>query len=349
MKMAKDPVCGMEVDEAKAEGRGLTTVKDGKKYHFCSKHCKESFGGKHGSQVGPKNEKVSIPITGMTCVSCAKTIESSIKNVKGVSDANINFAAEKALVEYDASIAKREDIEAAIEDAGYNVVKKPEGQAVLKLKVIGMDNPHCVGIVGSALAKLDGIESKELLVTEKATIRYDPSVISIRKIKKQIRDVGYEPLDEEMKDAEKEAREKEVRSLKMKVMISGILGLPLLYFAMAPHINLPLPDLTAFAFALIQFFLTVPIMFAGYQFFTRGFTAVIKTRTANMDTLVAIGTGTAFIYSVIATIMIFIGTHSFGLKDIYFEVAGLLIAFILLGRYLEAVAKGKTSAAIKKL
>jgi Cu+-exporting ATPase len=349
--MVKDPICGMEVDAKKAEARGLVSVRNNKKYYFCSKQCKDKFEGKEEKPVltepSKAKEKISIPITGMTCISCAKTIESSIKKVKGVSKANINFAAEKAYVEYNPKLAKKELVEKAVEEAGYHVAK--EKGNILKLKVVGMDNPHCVGIVGSALDKLKGIISKELLVTEKAAIEYDSSLITPDRIKKQIKDVGYEPIEEGAKDIEKEAREKEIKSLKMRVMISVIFGVPLLYFAMGPHINLPLPDWSTLTLALIQFFLATPIMIAGYQFYTRGFTAVIKTRTANMDTLVAVGTGAAYIYSLVATIFIFLNNPNFGAKDIYFEVAGLLITFILLGRYLEAVAKGKTSEAIKKL
>ncbi len=349
--MPKDPICGMEVDIKKAESKGLVSIKNKKKYYFCSKQCKDKFEGK--KIISKTKEKISIPITGMTCVSCAKTIESSLKKVKGVSKANINFATEKAYVDYDPKLTRKEDLEKAIEEIGYHVTKegKKEDGNVLKLKIIGMDNPHCVNIVGSALDKLKGIISKELFVTEKAIITYNYSLITPERIKKQIKDVGYEPLEEreEAVDIEKQAREKEIKTLKIKVIISIILGIPLLYFAMAPHINLPLPSWSTFTLALIQFFLTTPIMIAGYQFFTRGFSAVIKTKTANMDTLVAIGTGTAYLYSLVATVFIFFGFAKFSIKNIYFEVAGLLIMFILLGRYLEAVAKGKTSEAIKKL
>jgi len=119
--------------------------------------------------------------------------------------------------------------------------------------------------------------------------------------------------------------------------------------AMGAHIGLPVPEWSVKTHVLAQLILTTPIIFAGYEFYTKGFRSVIKTRTANMDTLVAVGTGSAFVYSIIATVFIFLNNTSFGEKDIYFEVAGLLIAFILLGRYLEAIAKGKTSEAIKKL
>jgi len=350
--MAKDPICGMKVEPKKAEPKGLASIKAGKKYYFCSKNCKFTFEGK---AAGPKDsgmKKESIPITGMTCVSCASTIESSLKKIKGVHDAKINFSAEKAYVDYDPKIVGREQLEKAIEDSGYSVIRETKkGTHTLKLRVIGMDNTHCVGIVGSALDKLDGIASKELLVNEKAKIVYDSSVVTSDRIKKQIRDVGYEPLEEseQAKDAEKEAREKEIRSLKRKVLISMLLSTPLLYLTMGHYIGLPAPDFSLKVIAALQFLMATPVMIAGYQFFTRGITAVIKTRTANMDTLVAVGTGAAYLYSLVASAFILSGSSYFNSEDLYFEVAGLLIAFILLGRYLEAVVKGKTSEAIKKL
>ncbi len=352
----KDPICGMDVDEKKAK---FSTVKNGKKYYFCSKNCYEKFTGKKEEMHGhvdkegkQEKEKTSIKIRGMTCASCVATIEKSLRKTKGVSNANVNFAAEKAQVEYNPKQATKEELEQAVENAGYKVIKEDKGEeTVLKLKVIGMDNPHCIGIIDSALKKLEGVKSKELLVTEKAKIIYNPSAVSKEKIRQTIKDVGYENFEEteEAKDLEKEARENEIKSYKIRFIISAVLGLPLLYFAMAPHINMPMPPVSEGAMAIIQFLLTTPILIAGYQFYTRGINAVIKTRTANMDTLVAVGTGVAYLYSVVVSIFIWAGNSSYGKDNLYYEVAGLLIAFILLGRYLEAKAKGKTSEAIKKL
>ena len=350
--MARDPICGMDVDEKKAK---FMLVKDGKKNYFCSKNCYEKFTGnkkekhKHVHEESKSKEKTSIKISGMSCASCVATIEKSLRKTKGVSKANINFAAEKAYVEYNPKHATKENLEKAIENAGYKVIKE-EG-TILKLKVVGMDNPHCIGIVGSALKKLKGIISKELLVTEKATISYNPSIISKEKIRQIIKDAGYENFEEseDTKDQEKEVREKEIKSYKIRFFISAVLGLPLLYFAMAPHVNLPMPVISDSMMSLLQFLLTTPILLAGYQFYTRGINAVIKTRTANMDTLVAIGTGAAYLYSLVVSIFIWSGNVNYGKNDLYYEVAGLLVAFILLGRYLESVAKGKTSEAIKKL
>jgi Cu+-exporting ATPase len=341
--MPKDPVCGMVVDKKKAK---FTALKNGKKYYFCSKKCYDEFTG--AAKAGQETTKLSIKISGMSCASCAATIEKSLKKVKGVLNANVNFASEKAFVEYNPQQATRQQLEKAIKDVGYGIVAEGRG-ATLKLRVIGMDNPHCISIVKSALNNLDATISPKLTATEKAVISYNPSAISKEKIMKAIKDVGYENFEETEATSAEEAREKEIKSYKARFFISAILGIPLLYFAMAPHVNLPLPDFSDSAMALIQFLLTTPILLAGYQFYTKGITAVVRTKTANMDTLVAVGTGAAYLYSLAISAFIWSGSTAFSKNDLYYEVAGLLITFILLGRYLEAKAKGKTSEAIKKL
>ncbi|NQV09234.1 heavy metal translocating P-type ATPase [Candidatus Woesearchaeota archaeon] len=345
-----DPVCGMRMDPEKSK---FKIDENGKTIYFCSKNCYEKYTNKEKSKE--ETQDVTIPISDMHCASCVVKIENSLKKVKGVKKATVNLATQKAHVEFDPSKASTQNLEETIENTGYKVIKKQDtqttkGSKILNLRVMGMDNPHCLGIVGSALDKQKGIVSKELLVTEKAKITYDLKIISKEKIQQIIKDVGYDNHEEtvEAGDIEKEAREREIKSLKIKVIYSIIFGLPLLYIAMAPHIGLP-SITNPKTLSIVQFLLATPIMLLGYQFFTKGTITVIKTRTANMDTLVAIGTGTAYGYSVVATIFIFNGNALFGLKDIYFEVAGLLIVFILLGRYLEAVVKGKTSEAIKKL
>ena len=324
--MAKDPICGMEVDPEKAK---FKLDRNGTTYYFCSKQCYEEFKGKT-DEATPSKEKTEeesakcvINIEDMTCGSCAAKIEKNIKSKNGVKDANVNLATGKATVNYDPQKITEELLEKVVVDTGYKV-KKPETTSTLKLKVMGMDNPHCMGIVGSALDKLPGIKSKELLPTEKASIEYDPEIIDSGKIRQIIKDAGYENfLDTEAKDKEKEAREKEIRSLKYKTSTAMILGLPLLYFAMGPHVGLPIPGAIIQNMGIIQFIITLPIIFVGYEFYTKGIKSVIKAKTANMDTLVAIGTGSAFLYSIWAMIR---GIHG----ELYFEVAGLLIAFILL-------------------
>ncbi|MBU0963176.1 MAG: heavy metal translocating P-type ATPase [Nanoarchaeota archaeon] len=290
--------------------------------------------------------KTTISVSGMHCASCVQTIEKSLKKIKGVKNVNVNFASEKAYIEHDENV-KKEEIEKTIKNSGYSIARE---LIILKLKVIGMDNPHCVGIVGSALEKLKGVKEKELLMNEKATIKFDPSITTKESIQKIIEDVGYKNIEEneELVDVEKKEREKEVRNTKIRTIISFIFGIPLVYISMLTvYFNFYLPEIIKQNTILIQFLLSTIIIIAGFQFYIRGIRSVIKAKTANMDTLVAVGTGTAYIYSLVIAILLWTNTIKEG--ELYFEVAGLLIAFILLGRYLEAVTKGKTSEAIKKL
>ncbi|PIN73675.1 heavy metal translocating P-type ATPase [Candidatus Woesearchaeota archaeon CG10_big_fil_rev_8_21_14_0_10_45_16] len=349
----KDPICGMEIDAKKAT---FKSEKDGKIYYFCSAHCQQQFEGKTSKHPEQKKAdpvgdgKVSIQITGMSCASCVAKIENALKKKEGVKNASINFATEKAMVEYDPKKLSVTEIESVIEDTGYNVVKKePAGIQTVKLKIIGMDNPHCVGTINGGLESLPGIKEKKLAVTEKAVISYDPQKVSLEKIKKTISDLGYKPLEETASvDTEKQQREREITILKKRTAVAVIFSLPLLYIAMiAPFFSLPLAGFIRDNTAVIQLLLASPVMVAGSVFFSRGLLAFFKTKAATMDTLVAIGTGTAFIYSIIQSVLLWTGKATE--VHLYYEVAALLIAFILLGRFLEARAKGKTSEAIKKL
>jgi Cu+-exporting ATPase len=220
----------------------------------------------------------------------------------------------------------------------------------LKLKIIGMDNPHCLETVKKILS-FDGIIKKELFTNEEATIYFDSSIISKEKIKKVIKTAGYNPIEEEELsfDKEKRERKKEILKLKIKFLISICLATPLMYFMMVSLFKLPLPEIFIKHIALIQFLLTTPVIIVGNQFFIRGFWTVIKTKAANMDTLIALGVGAAYLYSLVVSIAIWFGSEKFGMRDLYFEVAAFLIAFILLGKWLEVIAKGKTSEAIEKL
>ncbi|MBI2141968.1 heavy metal translocating P-type ATPase [Candidatus Woesearchaeota archaeon] len=317
--------------------------------------------------------KAIIGIRGMDCASCAVTIEKSLKSVKGVKSANVNYASGKALVEFDESSASESDLAKAVEKVGYKasvaaasgkasaaaggekgekVGKGSGGLAEAVLKVRGMDSEHCAMIVQSAVGKVKGVkEVSASYAAMKAVVKYDSAATGIGQIKKAIINAGYAPEEfrEDSADIEKAEREKEIRELKIKFFVSLALGLPLAYFAMAGWLRLPLPDFDAGAFALLQLFLTTPIMFVGRDFYIRGIRAVVFGRTANMDTLVAVGTGAAYLYSLAVTVLIFMGGSKLGVHDLYYEIAGLLLMFILLGKLLEAIAKGRTSEAIKRL
>jgi Cu+-exporting ATPase len=301
-----------------------------------------------------KKEKAVIKISGMTCASCVLTIEKSLGKVDGVKNVNVNFASEKALVEFDPQKTSLKELEQAIEKTGYGVIKeegKKEETQTLNLKVVGMDNPHCVGTVDSALKNVKGVKSRKLFVNERAKIEFDPALTNVERIKKAIADVGYTPIEEiESVDIEKKAREKEVKNWKNRFFISMIFSIPLLYVSMGHHIfGLFLPKFIVENLALVELFLCTPIILAGSQFFIRGTQAVIRTKTANMDTLIAVGTGSAYFYSLVITFFIWSGKGGYKSEDLYYEVAGFLLTFIILGKLLEAISKGKTSEAIKRL
>jgi Cu+-exporting ATPase len=356
--MPIDPICGMEVDERTA----LSVEHEGKKYYFCSPGCRERFLREKGlaapasgetkspqedEGAGQKPEKATLQITGMHCASCAAAIEDSLNKVGGVSRVAVNFATEKAYVEYDPARATPQKLEEAVREAGYNVLK--EEAQTLNLKVLGMDNAHCLGTVEAALKGVKGIVSSQLFLNERARIVFDPALTSKEAIKKAIREAGYTPVEETTVDREREARRADIRSLRTRFTIALVFALPLLYFAMGMHVGLPQPPIPDWGMALLQLLLTTPIVGAGYQFYTVGIRTVVKNRRASMDTLVALGTGTAYLYSLAISILIWTGNPDYGSHSLYYEVGGLLIVFILLGRMLEALAKGRTSESIRKL
>jgi len=297
-------------------------------------------------------QSVTIGITGMHCASCAASIEKALLKLGGVSEASVNFAAESVMVRFDPAAVSHQDLEKAVVEAGYTPFIRDERTAGhLDLKVVGMDNPHCLGTVKGALNSLKGIISKELFINERARIDFDPSVLSREEIFQTIRDAGYTPLEEtdQTLDREKEAREREIKTLKFKFIFSVIMGIPLVLLTMGPMVGIPLPHIAARWESLLQFLLATPILLVNYQFYTRGILSVIKTKMATMDTLVALGTGSAWIYSTAVLVAIWTGEVGYSAQNLYYEVAGLLIVFILMGKWLEAIAKGKTSEAIKSL
>jgi Cu+-exporting ATPase len=299
-----------------------------------------------------KPAKTIISIQGMNCASCVEKIEKSLKKIDGVIEAKVNFASEKAYVEYDPQRTSLDQLNSAIVTAGYKVIKKKKSsqdKVTINFKVIGMDNTHCLHTVDGALNFIKGILKKELFITEKAVIQFDPSLTTKEKIKETIEASGYTTIEEEGEDYEKQIREKEKQTLKIKFIFSISLALPLMYFAMAEGLNLPLPYILIRHLNLIQFLLATPVLIAGYEFFTKGIVSLIKTRAANMDTLIAIGVGSAYFYSLFVSISIWTGKQRFTSSDLYYEIAAFLIAFILLGKFFESIAKGKTSQAIKKL
>jgi Cu+-exporting ATPase len=237
-------------------------------------------------------------------------------------------------------------------------VREKINKAII-IPISGMTCASCAQRIEKVLVGQDGILTVSVnIATEKAAILYEPQKIRLSDIKKIIEKTGFkvvEVLKADAADDDRARKQKEIRILWAKFIIAVLFGLPLLYIAMAPmmpFVDLPFPDALdmmdyPLRFAVVQIVLTIPIIFAGYKFYTIGFMALWR-RSPNMDSLIAIGTTAAILFSGYNTYLIAIGYHEEA-HNLYFETAGVIIALILLGKTLEAVSKGRTGEAIKKL
>lgn len=306
-------------------------------------------------------KKEILSITGMSCAACAKAVERSVSKVEGVSSATVNFAIEKLNVEFDEGKTDLNIIKKAIIKAGYGV-RNEEEQSIREvlIPIAGMTCAACVRAVERAIGKLDGIQEVNVnIATEKAKVVYDSTKTRLSQIKDAISKAGYKALEIETKDQvdhEKERREKEVKTLWTKFLISAVFTLSLFYIAMGHMLKLPLPgfimpEMYPLRFGLIQLILVIPSVIAGYKFYSIGFSRLFR-REPNMDSLIAVGTSAAMIYGIYTVIQMTMSSHDMAKEmamNLYFESVGVIITLILLGKYLESVTKGKTSESIKKL
>ncbi len=303
-------------------------------------------------------KKETIKLTGMTCAACANRIEKTVGRLPGVASASVNFATEKLTVEYDEQRIDNGIINESILKAGYGVDESAANKEVT-IPIGGMTCAACSARIEKVVGRIDGVESVSVnLATEKATVLYDAQKVKLSAIKQSIEKAGYKALEIEKKgavDEDKIRKEKAVRTLWTKFIVSAVFGALLLYYAMGsmiPWLHFPIPAFLdhmhyPVRFALVQLLLTLPIIAAGYKFYTVGFMAIIR-RSPNMDSLVAMGTSAAILYSLYSAWQLINGDMA-AMDGLYFETAGVIITLILLGKSLEAVSKGKTSEAIKKL
>ncbi len=294
-----------------------------------------------------------LNIEGMTCAACAKTIERVSKKLPGVEEASVNIATEKLKIIYDDSKIKLLDIQNAVEKAGYKILVETTNKT---LRLEGMTCDSCAKNIERITRKINGvIESNVNFATEKLTISFEPSLANTADIKKAIAKGGYKALEEESNvDTDKERKEKEIKALWNRFLISAIFGVPLLLIAMIPMItgrlNFMLPGIIdpmrhLRGYAILELILVLPIMVTGRRYFVVGFKSLARL-SPNMDSLISMGTSAAFLYSIFAVYEILLGNTGY---QMYFESAGVILTLITLGKYLESVTKGKTSEAIKKL
>ncbi len=301
-----------------------------------------------------------LSIRGMTCAACAGRIERTVRKLAGISQANVNLASEKLFVEYDGIALDLDSIKQAVTKIGYEVVEKP-AESTVTIPIGGMTCAACAQRIEKAIGKLPGVSFVTVnLATEKATVTYAPQTVRLSAIRDTIEKIGYKALEINKADAADEDRarkQKEIKTLRTKFIVAVLFAVPLLYLAMAPMINvisLPLArELNNYMmnypliYAIVQFLLTIPVIGMGYKFYTVGFKALIN-RSPNMDSLIAVGTSAAVLYSAYNTWQIANGNFA-AVEALYYETAGVIIALILLGKMLESVSKGRTSEAIKKL
>jgi Cu+-exporting ATPase len=221
------------------------------------------------------------------------------------------------------------------------------------INIIGMHCASCVAAIENTLKKSDGVYGAKVnLASEQAFIRYNPDKLNILDLHRIVEKAGYRTIKtEEAAGPKQESRIRAQEILRLRVLfwISFFLSIPLIYLALAELFKIPLPVFISVNSPLIQFLLATPIMICGYRFYNQGILSLVRTRRANMYTLVSIGVGAAYLYSLFMSIAIWLGPTSFGMGSLYYETAGLLVTFVLLGKYLEVAAKGKASEAIKKL
>ena len=295
-------------------------------------------------------EQNTFKIDGMTCSACANRVERVVKKMNGVEEASVNFATETLSVKFDEAKVAASKIEEIVVKAGYSVRKDMRNYT---FKVEGMSCSACANRVERITKKIDGVESANVnFATEKLTVRVDAEKVRYSDIKLAVDKAGFKLIkeDDEVKEASK--KKDESKLLLNRFIFSLIFTVPLLIISMGHMVGMPLPSIidpmkNPLNFALIQLVLTIPVMVAGYKFYKIGYKNLFKL-SPNMDSLIAIGTSAAVAYGLFAIYKILNGETHYAMH-LYFESAVVILTLITLGKYLEAVSKGKTSEAIKKL
>jgi Cu+-exporting ATPase len=283
-----------------------------------------------------KPQKARIHITGMTCATCAATVEKALAQTEGVEEARVNFASEKASIEYDPEKVDFKGIKKAISAAGYGI-------AVQKsiFPVQGMTCVSCVARVEEALRSMPGVVSASVnLASEKATVEYLEGT-EISDLRRAVKDAGYELGGEaETLEDVSAAASREIRKVRDRFVFAVALAAIIMAMMWTP-------DFTGKKYLLWA--LATPVQFwVGLRFY-KGAWGALKHRTADMNTLIAVGTSAAYFYSVVAMLFPSLLTIGGMAPELYFDTSAMIIALILLGRYLESRAKGQTSEAIKRL
>jgi Cu+-exporting ATPase len=304
-------------------------------------------------------QKKILAVKGMTCASCAARIEKIVSAQEGIKGVAVNLAAETMEVEWDVAKLSLDDIAGRVAGLGFEL-EVPSSEVALDLVIKGMTCASCSARIEKVISGLDGMRSMQVnLAAETGVAVFDPSTISKRRILETIASLGFEAEALAEQDENlllKQQRETQEKLSRMKKELIPAFGFAftLLVLSMGEMLGMPLPQFldphhAPFNFALAQFLLVLPVMWSGRRFYLIGFPALIR-KSPNMDSLIAVGTGAAFIYSTWNLIEIFLGFDAMTrVMDLYYESAAVLIALVSLGKYLEMRSKVKTSDAISQL
>jgi P-type Cu+ transporter len=299
-----------------------------------------------------ETKQLTIPVIGMTCANCVASVERNSKKAAGVAASNVNFASEKLTVAYDPAVSEPQEVLAEVvervERAGYQIPT-----STVELPITGMTCANCANTIERRLNKMEGVVKAEVnFASEKALVRYVAGMVGRSDLVAAVRKAGYDVLEvadyEELEDAEANARQAEIRHQMQRFWVGTIFSLPLLIMSMGRDFDLI--GVWAHELWVSWFFmvLATPVQFwVGWDYYVGAYKA-LRNGAANMDVLVAMGTSVAYFYSVAVLIALTLGIHTLG-HHVYFETAAVIITLIVLGKLLEARAKGQTSEAIKKL
>jgi Cu+-exporting ATPase len=366
--MHRDPVCNMEVNEGEAD---LSVDYEGERYYFCHPSCLNRFQenpdrylqgvevvhdrigeARDPEKLDPSRQTgVTLPVSGMTCASCVRRVEQALSSVPGVVRSSVNFATSEAKVVPSGEEVPIVDLVKAVKRAGYDVLIDRRD-----FSINGMSCASCVQKIEKALQAVPEITGASVnLATGSGTVEYLSGTVDIEKeVIDAVRSAGYSAgLIDEKEDvlAARSMREREeIDRLRTKFISGVMLVVPTFLLVHWDLIGLgTILPISKKASIILQFILITPVQFwVGAQFYS-GAVAAARHKTTNMNTLIAVGTSAAYLYSILATFYPKIFEIEGYSPDVYYDTAGAIIVLIILGRFLEARARGATGEAVKKL
>lgn len=302
--------------------------------------------------------KKTYDVGGMDCVACAQSIERVLGKQEGVDSAVVNFGNNKLYLDYNDEVLAEDVIEQKVGKLGFSLMEDLNSQVMnldedvrkKEFSVQGMDCVACAQSIERVLGRKEGVDSAVVnYANEKLYLTYDPALIKTDEVETAVEKLGFTLVEDKGQAKETEI----VNPYRNRLLVSTLFTVPLLVIAMGPMLGLQLPAIidpmhNAFNFGLLQLILTIPVIWMGRRFYTTGFANLFRGNPS-MDTLIALGTSAAFLFSIYQLYSLQVGASHDAAHNLYFESAAVILALITAGKYMEHISKGKTSNAIRKL